>query len=77
MWRTSLKSEVSHSSSFPKAALELIGEILNAGWFEARSSTDLIHKKSFPAFEVLHATIAGRLRKSITGNVKRQVVIEE
>ena len=47
--RTSLKSEVSHSSSFPKAALELIGEIENAGWFEARSSTDLIHGKSFPA----------------------------
>ena len=77
MWRTSLKSEVSHSSSFPKAALALIGEIENAGWFEARSSTDLIHGKSFPASEVLDPTIAGRLRKSITENVKRRVVINE
>ena len=77
MWRTSLKSEVSHGSSSPKAALELIGAVEKVEWFEARSSSDSIHGKSCPAFEVLHSKVAGRLRKIITGNVKRHVVIDE
>ena len=77
MLRTSLESEVSHSSSFPKEALELIGEVEKVAWCQARSSSDSIHGKSCPAFEVLHSMIAGRLRKNITGNVKRHVVIDE
>ena len=71
------KSELSHSSQYPRAAMLWIGEVEDEKSIDELISSASITGRSIPDFENLDFKIASGLRKILTGNFKKQVTTAE
>ena len=69
----SFKSDVIHSSQYPRAAMLWIGEVEDAKSIDDIITSALINWDPIPDFENLDFRIASELRKIQTGNFKKQV----
>ena len=76
-WKIRFRSEVSHSSQHPRAAMQWIGELEDAKSIDDRISSASIKEKSIPDFKNFVFKIASGLRKIPTGNFKKQVTTAE
>ena len=75
--KISFKGEVCLSSQYPRAAMLWIGEVEDAESIDELSTSASIIGSPMPDFENLHFKIAGGLRKSPAGNLKKQVTTAE
>ena len=71
------KSAVSHSPKYPRAAMQWIGEVEYAESIDELVTSASITGDPILDFENLDFKIASGLRKSLTGNVKKQVTTAE
>ena len=76
-WEISFKSEVSHFSQYPRAAMLRIGEVEDAESMDGLIASASWSGRPIPDFENLDFKIASGLRKILTGNFKKQVTTAE
>ena len=76
-WNIRFKSEVTHSSQYPRDAMLWIGEVEDAKSIDDLITSASITGKSKPDFENLDVNIASGLRKILTGSFKKQVTTAE